>query len=61
MAQIEGLDHVRIYVHDPIVQRDFWSRVMGLRIADEDLEDRVMVFLNYHRAETEAPRCPNGP
>ena len=48
MAQIEGLGHVGIYVHDLMVQRDFWSRVMGLRIADEDLEGRGMVFLSSH-------------
>jgi catechol-2,3-dioxygenase len=48
MAQIDGLGHVGIYVHDLMVQRDFWSRVMGLRIADEDLEDRGMVFLSSH-------------
>ena len=27
-------------------QRDFYTRVMGLRIADEDLEERQMVFLS---------------
>jgi catechol-2,3-dioxygenase len=48
MARIEGLGHVGIYVHDLMAQRDFWSRVMGLRIADEDLEDRGMVFLSSH-------------
>ena len=48
MAQIEGLGHVGIYVHDLMVQRDFWSRVMGLWIADEDLEGRGMVFLSSH-------------
>ena len=36
MAQIEGLGHVGIYVDDLMAQRDFWSRVMGLTIADED-------------------------
>jgi len=34
-----------------MVQRDFWSRVMGLRIAAEDLEGRGMVFLTSHSAE----------
>jgi catechol-2,3-dioxygenase len=27
-------------------QRDFYTRVMGLKIADEDLEERGMVFLS---------------
>jgi catechol-2,3-dioxygenase len=32
-------------------QRDFYSRVMGLKIADEDLEDRGMVFMSAHPEE----------
>ena len=46
MAEIAGLGHVGIYVEDLMKQRDFWSRVMGLKIADEDLEGRGMVFLS---------------
>ena len=32
-------------------QRDFWTRVMWLTIADEDLEQRGMVFLSSHPEE----------
>ena len=32
-------------------QRDFYSRVMGLEIADEDIEGRGMVFLSAHPDE----------
>ena len=46
MAEIAGLGHVGIYVEDLMKQRDFWSRVMGLKIAAEDLEGRGMVFLS---------------
>ena len=46
MAEIAGLGHVGIYVEDLMVQRDFWSRVMGLKITDEDLAGRGMVFLS---------------
>ena len=46
MAQIESLGHVGIYTDDIMKQRDFWTRVMGLTIADEDLEGRGMVFLS---------------
>jgi catechol-2,3-dioxygenase len=46
MTQINGLGHVGIYVEDLMKQRDFYTRVMGLRIADEDLEKRGMVFLS---------------
>jgi catechol-2,3-dioxygenase len=46
MAEIAGLGHVGIYVNDLMKERDFWTRVMGLQIADEDLEGRGMVFLS---------------
>jgi catechol-2,3-dioxygenase len=46
MAQITGLGHVGLYAKDLMQQRDFYTRVMGLQIADEDLEGRGMVFLS---------------
>jgi catechol-2,3-dioxygenase len=46
MAHITGLGHVGIYAEDLMKQRDFYTRVMGLNIADEDLEERKMVFLS---------------
>jgi len=46
MAQITGLGHVGIYADDLMKQRDFYTRVMGLTVADEDLEGRGMVFLS---------------
>ena len=46
MPQITGLGHVGIYAEDLMKQRDFYSRVMGLKIADEDLENRGMVFMS---------------
>ena len=45
MPKVSGLGHVGIYVNDLEKQRDFYSRVMGLQISDEDL-DRGMVFLS---------------
>jgi catechol-2,3-dioxygenase len=51
MPQVSGLGHVGIYVDDLMKQRDFYSRVMGLKIADEDLEDRGMVFMSAHPEE----------
>ncbi len=44
MAEIGSLGHVGIYADDLLKQRDFWTRVMGLEITDEDLEGRGMVF-----------------
>ena len=44
MPAVSGLGHVGIHVNDLMAQRDFYSRVMGLKIADEDLENRGMVF-----------------
>jgi len=46
MAQIAGLGHVGIYATDLMKMRDFYSRVLGLKIADEDLEQRRMVFMS---------------
>ena len=51
MPTVSGLGHVGIYVHDLMKQRDFYSRVMGLEIADEDIEGRGMVFLSAHPDE----------
>jgi catechol-2,3-dioxygenase len=46
MPGIEGLGHVGIYADNIVKQRDFWTRVMGLKIADEDLDGRGMCFLS---------------
>ena len=46
MPQISGLGHVGIYATDLMKMRDFYTRVLGLEIADEDLEQRGMVFLS---------------
>jgi catechol-2,3-dioxygenase len=46
MAETTGLGHVGIYAEDLMKQRDFYSRVIGLKIADEDLEGRGMVFMS---------------
>jgi catechol 2,3-dioxygenase-like lactoylglutathione lyase family enzyme len=42
---IEGLGHVGIHTEDLLKMRDFYTRVLGLQIADEDL-DRGIVFLS---------------
>ena len=46
MPRVSGLGHVGIYTDDLMKQRDFYSRVIGLEITDEDLENRGMVFLS---------------
>lgn len=46
MPQITGLGHVGIYAEDLMKQRDFYTRVMGLKVADEDLATRGMVFMS---------------
>ena len=46
MPEIGSLGHVGIYANDLMKQRDFWTRVMGLKVADEDLKGRGMVFLS---------------
>ena len=44
MPRIESLGHVGIYAEDLMKMRDFYSRVLGLTISDEDLEERGMTF-----------------
>ena len=51
MPAVSGLGHVGIHVNDLMGQRDFYSRVMGLKIADEDLENRGMVFFSANPDE----------
>ncbi len=41
MPSIDGLGHVGIFVDDMQRQRDFYTRVLGLAIADEDLDMAV--------------------
>lgn len=45
MSGIAELGHVGLHVHDLTVQRDFYSRVLGLTVTDED-EARGIVFLS---------------
>ncbi|GGN22841.1 VOC family protein [Streptomyces fuscichromogenes] len=42
---ITGLGHTGFWVHDLERMRDFYSRVMGLTVTDED-EERGIVFLS---------------
>ena len=50
MPGIDGLGHVGIHTEDLLKMRDFYTRVMGLQIADENL-DRGIVFLSADPAE----------
>ncbi len=45
MPRITGLGHVGLYCIDLKTMRDFYARVMGLTISDEDLE-RGICFLS---------------
>ena len=45
MAKLNGLGHVAIHCYDLMKMRDFWTGVMGLEIADEDLEKLGICFL----------------
>ena len=38
MPSVAGLGHVGIYTHNLSKMRDFYSRVMGLEITDEEIE-----------------------
>ena len=45
MPQITGLGHVGLYCNDLGTMRDFYARVLGLTISDENLE-RGICFLS---------------
>jgi catechol-2,3-dioxygenase len=45
MPQISGLGHVGLYCDDLGTMREFYARVLGLTISDEDL-DRGICFLS---------------
>ena len=51
MPSVAGLGHVGIFTHDLFKMRDFYSRVMGLEITDEDTEDRGIVFMSSRPEE----------
>jgi catechol-2,3-dioxygenase len=50
MPRVTRLGHTGIYVHDLDKMRDFYSRVLGLTITDEDL-DRGLVFFSSRPKE----------
>jgi len=45
VPEITGLGHVGLYCHDLGTMRDFYARILGLTISDEDLE-RGICFLS---------------
>src|ERR1039457_3363467 len=47
---ITGLGHTGFWVDDLPTMRDFYTRVLGLTVTDED-EDRGIVFLSSKPAE----------
>ena len=51
MPSVAGLGHVGIYTHDLFKMRDFYSRVMGLKITDEETEKAGIVFMSSNPEE----------
>ena len=51
MPSVAGLGHVGIYTHDLFKMRDFYSRVMGLKITDEETEKTGIVFMSSNPEE----------
>src|SRR4051812_47067138 len=50
MPKVSRLGHTGVYVHDLDKMRDFYTRVLGLTITDEDL-DRGLVFFSSRPEE----------
>ena len=51
MPRVTGLGHVGIYANDLMKQRDFYSRVMGLKVTDEDIDGLGIVFMSARPEE----------
>ena len=51
MPSVAGLGHVGIYTHNLFKMRDFYSRVMGLEITDEETEKTGIVFMSSNPEE----------
>ncbi len=51
MPQITRLGHVGLYCDDLLKMRDFYARVMGLAITDEDLDRGICFFSADPEAE----------
>lgn len=51
MPAVAGLGHVGIYTHDLFIMRDFYSRIMGLEITDEETEERGIIFMSSRPEE----------
>jgi catechol 2,3-dioxygenase-like lactoylglutathione lyase family enzyme len=51
MPQITRLGHVGLFCQDLLKMRDFYSRIMGLTITDEDLERGICVLSADPEAE----------
>ena len=45
MPRLERLGHVGMHVHDLDTMKDFYTRVVGLQIAEDQSAERGMVFL----------------
>jgi catechol-2,3-dioxygenase len=50
MAAVSALGHTGLWVHDLELMRDFYTRVIGLTVTDED-EDLGIVFLSARPEE----------
>src|SRR5947199_345648 len=60
MPQVIGLGHVGLYCRELSTMRDFYARVLGLTISDEDL-DRGICFLRAARSTRSVRSSGTGP
>src|SRR5829696_1101507 len=51
MPRVTQLGHVGVYVHDLPMMRDFYTRVLGLTVTDEDPERGLTFFSSRPDAE----------
>ena len=51
MPKVTGLGHVGIYANDLMKQRDFYTRIMGLQVTDEDIDGLGIIFMSARPEE----------
>jgi catechol-2,3-dioxygenase len=59
MRKVTGLGHLGLHVYDYPKMRDFYARVMGMQVTDED-EERQMCFLSARPDEEHHELLLNG-
>lgn len=56
MPSVSSLGHIGLAVYDYAKMKDFYVRVLGMHVTDEDTE-RQMCFFSAQQSNTQVTRC----